>query len=99
MFKSIFKKKLIIQFLVVSILIFSVTGLAFAQKTYITLGTGGTAGTYFPIGGGMAELVNKYVPDVEATAEVTGASSENASTIRSGKCKCSLFGIPRGRDF
>jgi len=85
MFKSISKKKLITQFLVISILIFSVTGLAFAQKTFITLGTGGTAGTYFPIGGGMAELVNKYVPNVEATAEVTGASSENARLLDSNE--------------
>jgi TRAP transporter TAXI family solute receptor len=81
MFKSISKKKLIIQFLVISILIFSVTGLAFTQKTYITLGTGGTGGTYFPIGGGMAELVRKYIPGFEASAEVTGASIENCRLL------------------
>jgi len=77
MFKVIYKKKIIIQFLVILILLFSLTGLAFAQKKFVSFATGGTSGTYFPIGGGMAELVNKYIPNIEANVEVTGASLEN----------------------
>jgi len=45
--------------------------------TRLSFGTGGTSGVYYPIGGGMASLINKYVENVDCTAEVTGASIEN----------------------
>jgi len=80
-----YDKKIIINFLLVIVLVLCLAIEVFAAKTYIALGTGGTGGTYFPIGGGMAELVNKYVPNTEATAEVTGASAENVRLLDSGE--------------
>jgi len=56
-------------------------GAVFAADRYIVHATGGTAGTYFPIGGGMAELMNKYMKGVQATAEVSGASLENCRLV------------------
>jgi TRAP transporter TAXI family solute receptor len=44
------------------------------KKTRISIGTGGTGGVYYPLGGGLAALISKYVPGVEATAEVTAGS-------------------------
>src|SRR4051812_16386005 len=40
------------------------------NKTRISIGTGGTGGVYYPLGGGLAAILSKYVPGVDATAEV-----------------------------
>jgi TRAP transporter TAXI family solute receptor len=56
---------------------------AFAQT--ISIATGGTGGVYYPMGGGMAAVLTKYVPGMQATAEVTGGSVDNLKLIGSGK--------------
>ena len=49
-----------------------------AQKTVrLSIATGGTGGVYYPMGGGMANIISKYIPYAEATAEVTTASVDN----------------------
>src|SRR3954468_10157231 len=55
------------------------------KKTRISIGTGGTGGVYYPLGGGLAALLSKYVPGVEATAEVTAGSIANLQLIGAGK--------------
>ena len=63
--------------------------LAFACTTVlaqnISIGTGGTGGVYYPMGGGLAEVLSKKVPGMQATAEVTGGSVDNLKLIGSGK--------------
>jgi uncharacterized protein len=56
---------------------------AFAQN--ISIATGGTGGVYYPLGGGVAAVLSKYVPGMQATAEVTGGSVDNLKLIGSGK--------------
>ena len=51
----------------------------------ISIATGGTGGVYYPMGGGMAAVLSKYVPGMQATAEVTGGSVDNLKLIDSGK--------------
>lgn len=51
----------------------------------ISLATGGTAGTYYPIGSGITAIITKYVDGVEATAESTGASVANLKMIRANE--------------
>ncbi len=51
----------------------------------ISIATGGTGGVYYPLGGGMAALLSKHVPGMQATAEVTGGSVDNLKLIASGK--------------
>jgi len=64
----------------------AVFGTASAQTTTrLSIGTGGTGGVYYPLGGGMAAVLSKYVPGWEATAEVTGASVANLQLIGQGK--------------
>jgi TRAP transporter TAXI family solute receptor len=58
------------------------SGIAQQQKT-ISIGTGGTGGVYYPLGGGMANVLSKYLPGVQATAEVTGGSVDNLKLIGS----------------
>ena len=55
------------------------------KKVRISIGTGGTAGVYYPLGGGIAALLSKSVPGVDATAEVTGGSVANLQLIDGGK--------------
>jgi len=56
-----------------------------AKTTFISIGTGGTGGIYYPYGGGVAEIWSKYVPDMKAVAEVTGASVENVKLAHKGE--------------
>ncbi len=56
---------------------------AMAQEQ-LSIATGGTGGTYYPVGGGLAEIVNNHVEGYSATAEVTGASVENMGLIATG---------------
>jgi TRAP transporter TAXI family solute receptor len=51
----------------------------------ISIATGGTGGVYYPMGGGIAAALSKYVPGMQATAEVTGGSVDNLKLIGSGK--------------
>jgi TRAP transporter TAXI family solute receptor len=60
-------------------------GVAQAQQKTIAIGTGGTGGVYYPIGGGLANLLSKNLPGVQATAEVTGGSVDNLKLIGSGQ--------------
>ena len=50
----------------------------------LSIATGGTGGVYYPMGGGLAEVVNNHVEGYSATAEVTGASVENMGLIAKG---------------
>jgi len=56
---------------------------AFAQN--VSIANGGTGGVYYPLGGGLAAALSKYVPGMQATAEVTGGSVDNLKLVGSGK--------------
>ena len=61
------------------------TPVAAQQGSRISITTGGTGGVYYPLGGGMANVLSKYVPGLQATAEVTGGSVDNLKLIGAGK--------------
>ncbi|MDR1730617.1 MAG: TAXI family TRAP transporter solute-binding subunit [Synergistaceae bacterium] len=50
-------------------------------KTFLSIATGGVAGVYYPLGGGLAQVLNDHVPDVEVTAESSNASTANINLI------------------
>jgi len=50
----------------------------------LSIATGGTGGVYYPMGGGLAEIINNRIDGYSATAEVTGASVENMGLIATG---------------
>ena len=59
------------------LLVFGVSA-AWAQKSVrLSIATGPTGGVYYPMGGGIANILSKYVPYAEVTAEVTPASVDN----------------------
>src|SRR5689334_12183606 len=56
-----------------------------ANAQNISIATGGTGGVYYPLGGGMAAVLSKYVQGIQATAEVTGGSVANLQLIGTAK--------------
>jgi uncharacterized protein len=60
-------------------------GAAHAQQKTMSIGTGGTGGVYYPLGGAVANVLSKSLPNVQATAEVTGGSIDNLKLIGAGK--------------
>jgi TRAP transporter TAXI family solute receptor len=85
-------------FAVISLLVFSFSS-AWAQKTVrLSIATGGTGGVYYPLGGGMANVISKYIPYTEATAEVTTASVDNCRLIGAGKGELALIMADTGWD-
>ncbi|MDM8525270.1 TAXI family TRAP transporter solute-binding subunit [Desulfococcaceae bacterium HSG8] len=67
----------------------SATASSLAKTQFVSIGTGGTGGVYYPYGGGVAEIWTKHVDGVKAVAEVTGASVENTKLCHKGE---TLFG-------
>ena len=53
------------------------------SRLTIAIATGGTGGVYYPLGGGMANVLSKHLPGVAATARVTGGSVDNLKLIGS----------------
>src|SRR5258708_1172747 len=62
-----------------------ISGAAVAQMKTRAIATGGTGGVFYPLGGGLANILSKTVPGLQATAEVTGGSVDNLKLIGSGQ--------------
>src|SRR5262245_52626574 len=73
-------------------------GAAIAQQNTIAIATGGTGGVYYPLGGGMANVLSKYVPGVQATARVTGGSVDNLKLIHSKQSEVALVMVDAALD-
>lgn len=54
------------------------------QRVFISIATGGTAGVYFPLGAALAEVWTGRVPNVQATAQTSGASVANIRLLQRG---------------
>ena len=67
-------------------------GSAMAQQTFVSIGTGGVTGVYYPTGGAICRLVNKDRKEhgIRCSVESTGGSIYNINTIRSGELE---FGV------
>jgi len=61
-----------------------------AEKTFLALGTGGTGGTYYPLGGALAQLLSNMVPDLSVSALTSNASLSNCNFISTGEIEMGL---------
>jgi TRAP transporter TAXI family solute receptor len=63
-----------------------------AKTTFVTIGTGGITGVYYPTGGAIAKMVNQKRKEygIRATVESTGGSVFNVNAIMSGDLE---FGV------
>jgi len=81
------KKRNIIALGIIAVMLFA--GIASAT-TFITIGSGGVGGTYYPLGGVMAELLTKGGLDIKATSRSTAASKENCRLVASNKAQIGM---------
>jgi TRAP transporter TAXI family solute receptor len=66
-------------------------GAAVAQdKVTISIATGPTGGVYYPLGGGIANVLSKYVPGYAANAESTAGSVANIQLMNQKKSDLAL---------
>lgn len=75
------KRKAFLGSMVCLAVVFLLSGVSESRVEHISVATGGTGGVYYPYGGGLAEIWTRYVPGVQAVAEVTGASVENIRLV------------------
>lgn len=76
-------KKLIALALVAILVVSCLAGCS--SEKYISIGTGSVMGTYYPLGGAMANLITNSIDGYSCTAESTGGAIENAKLISSGE--------------
>src|SRR6476646_1329684 len=73
-------------------------GTVFAQQRAISIATGGTGGVYYPLGGGLANVLSKTLPGIQATAEVTGGSVDNLKLINAGRSEVAFSMVDAALD-
>ncbi|HRX25922.1 MAG TPA: TAXI family TRAP transporter solute-binding subunit [Aminivibrio sp.] len=54
---------------------------AASARVFLSIATGSTGGTYYPLGGGIAEIISKNVPEFQVTSETGNASAANLNLI------------------
>src|SRR6056297_2746185 len=71
-------------FILSAVIVFSLllSGMVSAQgTTFLSIATGGTSGTYYPVGGAIAKVLNENIENMNASAQSTGASVTNTRLI------------------
>jgi len=66
-------------------------GQVLAQQKGLSIATGGTGGVYYVLGGGVANMLTKNLPNVKVTAESTAASVDNAKLVDARKADLSFI--------
>ena len=60
------------------------------EQTQITLITGSTGGTYYALGGAMANTFTKYLDNIQVTSQPSGASVENINRLNAGEVELGI---------
>ena len=60
------------------------------EKVTLSVATGPTTGVYYPLGGGIANVLSKYVPGYAANAETTAGSVANLQLMSQKKSDLAL---------
>jgi TRAP transporter TAXI family solute receptor len=61
-----------------------------SARRFASIGTGGTGGIYYPLGGAIARMLGEALPEITFTAEVTGGSVENLNRVANGEIDLGL---------
>ncbi len=69
---------------ILSVLLGLLCFLQLSAKDYVTIGTGGVTGVYYPTGGEIAKIVNGSKSGINMSVESTGGSVFNINSIMSG---------------
>lgn len=82
--------KTITRALVAAAAIGLVVGAQAQEKVTLSISTGPTTGVYYPLGGGIANILSKYVPGYAANAETTAGSVANLQLMSQKKSDVAL---------
>jgi hypothetical protein len=77
------KKRVVLCMVAILALSVVFAGPALAAKKFFAIATGGTGGTYYPLGGALAQALSTKIPDLIVTAQSGNASTANLNLIRS----------------
>ncbi|MDR1731616.1 MAG: TAXI family TRAP transporter solute-binding subunit [Synergistaceae bacterium] len=82
------------KFFVLSVIVFclftAVSPVSAADQIFINIATGGTGGTYYPLGGAFADIWNNNIPGVNATVQTTGGSVANINLLKTGEVEMAI---------
>src|SRR5256885_17263915 len=73
------------SFIAAALAVIAVAAEAQQKTVRLSIATGGTGGGYYPLGGGLANVLSKGLPAVEATAEGASASGDNIKLVGAGE--------------
>ena len=76
----------------IAILVMPASGFT-ASKKIMTFGTASMGGAYYPVGTGMATIINKYLPELDVRVEVTGGGLENPRLVGDGKTQLGITNL------
>jgi len=89
-------KNFALKILLVALIVVSPITADAAKKNYITIGTGGVTGIYYPLGGAICRLLNKEKDaNIKCSVEATGGSIYNLNTIRNGELDLGISQVDR----
>jgi len=74
------KGKMAAFLLILGMVLALATG-SWAQQNKLLFATGGIAGTFYPLGGAIAQVLNKSIPNLNVTVQSSGGSVENARLL------------------
>lgn len=63
--------------LLLAAVVFSFSTAQAQERVFISIGTGTTGGSYYPIGGAMAKIWSDKIPNMRATVQSTGGTIQN----------------------
>lgn len=66
-------------------------GLMETKGGFMSVATGGTGGTYYPLGGALSNILNNAGVNYTATAQATGASKENVELVTRGDAEIAFI--------
>lgn len=81
-------KKLFMLFMIAALAL--AAGCGDKGERFINIATGGTAGTYYPVGGAIAEILNKNIDGMNASAQSTGATVSNINMLYAGDVQLAI---------
>jgi hypothetical protein len=71
----------ILTLLIICTLVLTISLTGVAQMKFVAIATGGTGGTYYPLGGALAQLISNHVEGLAVTAQTGNASIANCNLI------------------
>lgn len=79
------RKAIIGMALIALLAVLVAPGVSLGAEKRLVIATASTGGTWYPLGGGVANIITKYVPNTSASAKPSGASVENIRNVANGR--------------